>query len=1093
MKNIILALCLSPSVLIGQSLADQLPEIHNPSSSDAMVTLRGCGLFKTTLSSLETYFTSGSLDSVYMSNDTLFARTKGSTYFVSLSEYAKKSEVPELTSDLINDSGFLTAEMDGSSINEIQTISIDGTNLTLSLGGGTVPLPTPGSSSYFNTVAELEAVDLDVNSIAITKGFNYVDDGGSLTYLIQADSVPGYATDQKYVVLLQNGNYAVANLSSRRSFSTYDELGKLGPLLKFSGEVETVAVGGKNVVVSASPLRISDFDLDETTDTIVDGLFLDTIRSPYSGENLYANSSDFTWPGGSAPLAKIENLGIGIDGEAVNGVTLGVGTEAILGSYKPVIGAGPARLVTLSYYLKPHNVSGNTITATADHENGNNPLDSLVIDLTATEYKRYAHVINYDRLNSRFFRLRFNGITQSDTLLIDGVQIEYGTSATPLKKTSGLPADSDLIYVNRGYSSIENGVLDASYFVRSVKNSDRTLQSIDHTPLLQSLNNYCGGVGEGGENRCSEILLERGKYRLAQEFFGVDGVIMRGPHTKFPYANSARQSFGTALMIDKKGGTAFNYSPTVDNVIQNSGLHNVNLVITDTLDVVISAGKNWNCSYRNIGIYTEAIDVSNPGKYDIAIIDALDDDTPDHLYNEWDDIEIRGADSIAIITEKGNTSNWRNIHVGGAQIGVYVLNGIDMVNATIEGCSQAAVYHVGGSSYIRELYTESNGFNGDSTSAIVHMEGGNLFLQQITNNYSENGAVIRMNGGGLTLGNFPSLNGGTQDGYFDIKDTSAVSFLRIMNSTAGAGAAWRVRGDVSKFKCEDCNGIDWNGTDGYSNYSVEAQNISQQATNLLIDGDLKFSQINLTGEYNQNIILNSRDLFTADTIQGIITKPNSFVSPFGDTTACVIDYSGPGVTTSVSNFAWRSNILMGEDIDDGDEFILSYSLYLFGDLAPRNLFALRMGGDASSLVSVTTPNIGQGRWVRMHHRLKREGTNGITDRFNLRLFGPGNDVDSIAVWNMQISKAKRAGGAVVTTGSAVLSQQPSLIGDLEIDGDLIITGELITPSWRPVQYTATEASALTPSNGDLIYVTSVNSTFACIGFWGYQGGRWVKL
>ena len=41
--------------------------------------------------------------------------------------------------------------------------------------------------------------------------------------------------------------------------------------------------------------------------------------------------------------------------------------------------------------------------------------------------------------------------------------------------------------------------------------------------------------------------------------------------------------------------------------------------------------------------------------------------------------------------------------------------------------------------------------------------------------------------------------------------------------------------------------------------------------------------------------------------------------------------------------------------------------------------------------------------------------------------------------------------------------------------------------------TATEASALTAANGDIVYATTTDATFTSVGFWGYEAGAWVKL
>ena len=59
------------------------------------------------------------------------------------------------------------------------------------------------------------------------------------------------------------------------------------------------------------------------------------------------------------------------------------------------------------------------------------------------------------------------------------------------------------------------------------------------------------------------------------------------------------------------------------------------------------------------------------------------------------------------------------------------------------------------------------------------------------------------------------------------------------------------------------------------------------------------------------------------------------------------------------------------------------------------------------------------------------------------------------------------------------------------------TGSFTTLSasgvFKAGQFTAVEASALTPANGDFIYVTTTNTTFTSVGFWGYENNTWNKL
>ncbi len=39
----------------------------------------------------------------------------------------------------------------------------------------------------------------------------------------------------------------------------------------------------------------------------------------------------------------------------------------------------------------------------------------------------------------------------------------------------------------------------------------------------------------------------------------------------------------------------------------------------------------------------------------------------------------------------------------------------------------------------------------------------------------------------------------------------------------------------------------------------------------------------------------------------------------------------------------------------------------------------------------------------------------------------------------------------------------------------------------------TEAGAITPANGMIVYVTNTDATFTSVGFWGRENGAWVKL
>ena len=68
-----------------------------------------------------------------------------------------------------------------------------------------------------------------------------------------------------------------------------------------------------------------------------------------------------------------------------------------------------------------------------------------------------------------------------------------------------------------------------------------------------------------------------------------------------------------------------------------------------------------------------------------------------------------------------------------------------------------------------------------------------------------------------------------------------------------------------------------------------------------------------------------------------------------------------------------------------------------------------------------------------------------------------------------------------------------IIGDSTGDANAILELTSTTKAFRPPRMTATQASAITASDGMMLYVTSTNATFTAVGFWGYENGAWVKL
>jgi len=84
----------------------------------------------------------------------LHAKSADNTFSGDFNDLTNVPTIPSNTSDLNNDSGFITSadDADADPNNEIQTLSLSGSDLTLSNGGGTVTLPAGGGTSAIVTI-----------------------------------------------------------------------------------------------------------------------------------------------------------------------------------------------------------------------------------------------------------------------------------------------------------------------------------------------------------------------------------------------------------------------------------------------------------------------------------------------------------------------------------------------------------------------------------------------------------------------------------------------------------------------------------------------------------------------------------------------------------------------------------------------------------------------------------------------------------------------------------------------------------------------------------------------------------------------------
>jgi hypothetical protein len=142
--------------------------------------------------------------------------------------------------NFVANNGYLTTEIDGSTTNEIQTLSIRGNAFSLSLSGGSITLPTgsadgvisnvalsgsslnfTGSNNGFNASVELSSIDTQLNEAQVdafvnNNGYLTTEVDGSTTNEIQTLSISGNSLSLSKgggTLSIPSGNMATTDLT----------------------------------------------------------------------------------------------------------------------------------------------------------------------------------------------------------------------------------------------------------------------------------------------------------------------------------------------------------------------------------------------------------------------------------------------------------------------------------------------------------------------------------------------------------------------------------------------------------------------------------------------------------------------------------------------------------------------------------------------------------------------------------------------------------------------------------------------------------------------------------------------------------------
>jgi hypothetical protein len=151
--------------------------------------------------------TTNELQVLSLSNDTIYLTSGGYVVLPNgfdgdYSSLTNTPAIPSKTSDLTNDSGFLTAEIDGSISNELQAMSISNDTIYLS-SGGFVKLPA-GFDGAYSSLTGVPSLPTKTSDLTNDSGFITGEVDGSITNELQLLSMSNdtlYLTEGGFVLL----------------------------------------------------------------------------------------------------------------------------------------------------------------------------------------------------------------------------------------------------------------------------------------------------------------------------------------------------------------------------------------------------------------------------------------------------------------------------------------------------------------------------------------------------------------------------------------------------------------------------------------------------------------------------------------------------------------------------------------------------------------------------------------------------------------------------------------------------------------------------------------------------------------------------
>jgi hypothetical protein len=852
----------------------------------------------------------------------------------------------------------------------------------------------------------------------------------------------------------------------------YDRLVSASSLLGgkfFRGErIKARGVYGGEYIVTDVPNSLWNNNVE-------DSLFVwkvqDAAPNGRNGFRMSENLDNQTyWQRGGTPdgFSIIANSDIAPDGSRTAERFVYVNSNPLRGSTNTAITTGQS--YTVSLYIKvPIAASNDDMKVRVELNNYSATRVTISPDIVNKGWARYSatFVANADNANADVaIDFGATGVDVGDTLVLWGLHFHSGTTATPYIRTEITPSVSGTLYA---HYLPENGVvvLDKLY---NFKNDPDYL-------LIQKAFDYCNAVNQ------STVLLIQDR-TLTDTIRQPINVHLDGVSTGNTVIGTYNK-LKTKVFVDLNSTTktAITFVGEGSDQLTGHGVTDIVFIPISDGYALINTGNTVRSTLSNIDISSWSTSATRWLNYGIIMGAGSLQNTIEHasfLHLKTAGLYSLGSAILNMIDVRVTEA------VYGAVVDAAELNA-DMV--WFENIDSSAVYFNGNICHLNRIYTEDVPKTPGTVSNTFHI----VTCSQFTCTNSD-----------LQCGDIPTSE--FQNAfYFDDVRESTVAFNQIqsarsnLETTVNTGFTnwlYNVESNNSDVKVSVGFGRVFNrsrililNSTGQNSFINTANWIPRlTAENAMLE---KAAVTN--GYLVDNVIENSVYL-NSPTIKS--SNENQY--PYSEDLDQNFDYSGvyytltPNDTVSFNGLSTAEKLLQSTGTDHyiyrnltGADTLLPGAYYTFSLYVANsgfNSIRLSVGGeDVDTIAVVHSPS-----WVRYSLSFRKdEATANNTIYY---YFDGGSTNSYIHLDGYQFEKNIQMGEYVKTTGTR-LTADPHF----NLDGKLVFDGEVKVNSLGFNLYTATQASALTPYESLLIYVTDTNGTFTSKGFWGYTGAAWEKL